>query len=78
MAAITAGRLLIKPGELTRRYLAGHRVPYGPPSRLYGFVDFMIFFLLSLNAGQGANAHGKDGWLKRSCFASKKARSACT
>lgn len=42
--------LLFQPGELTRRFLAGHRVPYVPPIRLYVFISFVFFFLLSLDA----------------------------
>ncbi|AMR25469.1 hypothetical protein A0257_22515 (plasmid) [Hymenobacter psoromatis] len=42
--------LLFRPGELTRRFLAGHRVPYVPPIRLYVFISFVFFFLLSLNS----------------------------
>lgn len=45
----TAGLLLFKPGELTRRYLAGHRVPYVPPLRLYVFLSFVYFLLLSID-----------------------------
>ena len=45
----TAGLLLFKPGELTRRYLAGQRMPYVPPLRLYVFLSFVYFLLLSVN-----------------------------
>lgn len=44
----TAGLLLFKPGELTRRYLAGQRVPYVPPLRLYVFLSFVFFLLLGI------------------------------
>jgi len=44
----TAKLLLFKPGELTRQFLAGHRVPYVPPIRLYVFISFVFFFLLAL------------------------------
>ena len=47
----TAGLLLFKPGELTRRYLAGQRMPYVPPLRLYVFLSFVYFLLLSVNTG---------------------------
>ena len=50
----TAGLLLFKPGELTRRFLAGHRVPYVPPIRLYVFISFVFFFVLSLQGGHGS------------------------
>ena len=45
----TAGLLLFKPGELTRRYLAGQRMPYVPPLRLYVFLSFVYFLLLSVD-----------------------------
>ena len=41
----TAGLLLFRPGELTRRFLAGQRVLYVPPIRLY-FISFVFFLLL--------------------------------
>ena len=47
----TAGLLLFKPGELTRRFLAGHRVPYVPPIRLYVFISFVFFLLLGTQLG---------------------------
>jgi hypothetical protein len=47
----TVKLLLFKPGELTRRFLAGHRVPYVPPIRLYVFISFVFFFLLALERG---------------------------
>lgn len=50
----TAGLLLFKPGELTRRFLAGHRVPYVPPIRLYVFISFVFFLLLGFLGGRGA------------------------
>jgi hypothetical protein len=47
----TARLLLLRPGQLTRQFLLGHRVPYVPPVRLYIFLSFVCFFLLSLQAG---------------------------
>ncbi len=47
----TARLLLFKPGELTRRFLAGHRVPYVPPIRLYVFISFVFFLLLGTRWG---------------------------
>jgi hypothetical protein len=35
--------LLLKPGEVTRRYLAGHRVAFVPPLRSY-LVAALVFF----------------------------------
>lgn len=47
----TAKLLLFKPGELTKRFLEGKRMPYVPPIRLYVFLSFVFFFLLSLSMG---------------------------
>lgn len=47
----TARLLLLHPGELTRRFLAGHRVPYVPPIRLYVFISFVFFLLVGWVAG---------------------------
>lgn len=49
----TLGLLLFRPGQLTRRFLGGQRVPYVPPVRLYVFISFMFFFVLSLQGGHG-------------------------
>jgi hypothetical protein len=38
--------LLVRPGFLTREYMAGRRVRYIAPLRLYLFVSFAYFFLL--------------------------------
>ncbi|MDO7876364.1 DUF3667 domain-containing protein [Hymenobacter sp. ASUV-10] len=51
----TARLLLFKPGELTRRFLAGHRVPYVPPIRLYVFISFVFFLLLGWVAGHSTD-----------------------
>ena len=51
----TARLLLFQPGELTRRFLAGHRVPYVPPIRLYVFISFVFFLLLGWVAGHSGN-----------------------
>lgn len=51
----TAKLLLFKPGELTRRFLHGHRVPYVPPVRLYVFISFVFFFMLSAMSGHHGN-----------------------
>ncbi|HET6654932.1 MAG TPA: DUF4286 family protein [Gammaproteobacteria bacterium] len=42
------GPLLVRPGFLTREYLAGRRARYIPPLRLYLFISVAFFFLLSL------------------------------
>ncbi len=43
--------LLFKPGLLTREYLAGRRVRYARPSRLYLAVSVVFFFTLSIVSG---------------------------
>ena len=45
-AARTLGLLLFRPGELTCRYLAGQRVRFVPPVRL--FVIVLVVFFLAL------------------------------
>jgi hypothetical protein len=55
----TARLLLLKPGELTRRFLAGQRVPYVPPIRLYVFISFIFFLLLGWMAGHEEEAESR-------------------
>jgi predicted RNA-binding Zn-ribbon protein involved in translation (DUF1610 family) len=43
--------LLLKPGELTRQYLAGRRKHYVLPLRLYLTISVLTFLLLRLLAG---------------------------
>ncbi len=43
--------LLIKPGLLTREYIAGRRARYARPSRLYLAVSVIFFFMLSIVSG---------------------------
>ena len=38
----TAGLLMFKPGQLTKRFLEGPRMPYVPPIRLYVFISFVF------------------------------------
>jgi hypothetical protein len=40
----TLGRLIAKPGQLTRDYLEGHRAPQIPPFRLFLVVLLLVFF----------------------------------
>jgi hypothetical protein len=49
----TLPRLLVKPGQLTRDYLDGHRAAQIPPFRLFLVVLLLVFFAggLSLSAG---------------------------
>ncbi|PJJ53165.1 DUF3667 domain-containing protein [Hymenobacter chitinivorans] len=56
----TAKLLLFKPGELTKRFLAGHRMPYVPPIRLYIFISFVFFFLLSMSIGHSSSRPSKE------------------
>jgi hypothetical protein len=42
--------LLFKPGLLTADYIAGRRVRYVPPLRMYVFVSLVMFFLLALGS----------------------------
>lgn len=41
------GPLVAKPGFLTREFLAGRRVPYFLPSRLYFLISLVFFFLVN-------------------------------
>ncbi|MNK15885.1 hypothetical protein D3C87_340390 [compost metagenome] len=40
--------LLFRPAKLTIEYLEGHRMRYVPPVKLYIFISFVTFLLLSL------------------------------
>lgn len=40
--------LLFYPGKLTNEYIAGRRKVYVPPVKLYIFISFITFFLLSI------------------------------
>lgn len=44
----TIKNLLIKPAALTKEYLSGKRLSYLAPVRLYIFISFVTFFLLSV------------------------------
>jgi len=43
--------LLVKPGFLTREYIAGRRARYARPSRLYLAISVIFFFTLSIVTG---------------------------
>ena len=43
--------LLFRPSKLTKEYLDGHRQRYVPPVKLYIFISFVTFLLLSLLSG---------------------------
>src|SRR4051794_24657137 len=45
----TLGRLIVKPGRLTRDYLDGHRAPQIPPFRMFLVVLLVVFFTGSWN-----------------------------
>ena len=40
--------LLFRPGRLTNEFIAGRRMTYVPPVKLYIFISFLTFFLLSI------------------------------
>jgi len=40
--------LLFKPGTLTGQFIAGRRVRYIPPARMYLFISLVFFFLMSV------------------------------
>jgi len=44
----TIKALLFKPAQLTQEYLNGKRQTYVPPVKLYIFISFVTFFLLSI------------------------------
>ncbi|QHL88021.1 DUF3667 domain-containing protein [Nibribacter ruber] len=43
--------LLLYPGKLTNEFHRGRRMDYVPPIRLYVFINFVFFFLLSMRVG---------------------------
>ncbi|AMM50782.1 hypothetical protein TH61_05750 [Rufibacter sp. DG15C] len=43
--------LLFYPGKLTNEFHRGRRMDYVPPIRLYVFINFVFFFLLSMRVG---------------------------
>ncbi|TWF35683.1 uncharacterized protein DUF3667 [Chitinophaga polysaccharea] len=56
----TLKALIIKPGFLTREYMAGRRVRYVNPIKLYVFVSFVFFFgVLALNSSH-KEENGED------------------
>lgn len=44
----TIKNLIIKPASLTKEYLSGKRLSYLAPVRLYIFISFVTFFLISV------------------------------
>lgn len=47
--------ILFKPGEMALDYVAGKRMRYMPPFRLYLFISFIFFMLLRLSANSDSN-----------------------
>lgn len=61
----TVKALLFKPGRLTNEYLAGRRKSYVPPVKLYIFINFLTFFLISIMFGSDlAGKQEKPGGAK--------------
>jgi hypothetical protein len=50
----TIKHLLFRPGRLTIEYLQGKRQTYVPPVKLYIFISFITFFIISLLAATEA------------------------
>jgi hypothetical protein len=48
----TIRALAFKPGFVTSEFIKGKRVQYVPPVRLYIFISFLFFLLLSLSPGK--------------------------
>lgn len=55
--------LLTKPGRLTKEFLAGRRMRYVPPVRLYIFMSFVAFLLPAL-LSHTKEKPGKDALIK--------------
>jgi len=52
--------LFLRPGKLTKEFLAGKRVRYVPPFRLLFFFSFIFFLLLSFHYRGVLRSHLKD------------------
>lgn len=58
----TIRHLLFKPGRLTKEYLSGKRLSYLAPVRLYIFISFVTFFIISVlpsDSSESENSKGK-------------------
>ncbi|MFZ1683687.1 MAG: DUF3667 domain-containing protein, partial [Candidatus Zixiibacteriota bacterium] len=59
----TAKALVLKPGFLSKEFKIGRRAAYVPPVRLYVFISFVFFLVLSLTSGkhedEGSKAAGE-------------------
>lgn len=51
--------LLLQPGELTKQYVAGKRVKFIHPIRLYIFVS-IVFFLIILSGSKNIDSNSKE------------------
>ncbi len=60
-------RLLFVPGRVAREYLAGHRVRFVPPLRLFVILSLLTFFVgkLVLHVGEGVRMEGVEGEIGR-------------
>jgi hypothetical protein len=56
----TTKALLFRPGFLTSEFGKGRRVSYVPPIRLYIFLSFIFFLLLSFNPGKNRSEDQND------------------
>jgi len=56
----TIRHLMFKPGRLTREYLSGKRLSYLAPVRLYIFISFVTFLIISFVSHGGETETGLD------------------
>ena len=56
----TVQALAFKPGFVTSEFIKGKRASYVPPVRLYIFISFLFFFLLSLLTGRHESVSSAD------------------
>ena len=56
----TLPALVIRPGKLTREYIAGARARYIPPMALFLFATFLMFAVLVLTGGHGTGLFQVD------------------
>ena len=52
--------LIFRPGKFVEEYLSGYRARYMSPFRLYIFMSFIFFLLLSIYAGRKIQISEKD------------------
>ena len=56
----TIKALAFKPGFVTSEFIKGKRARYVPPIRLYIFISFLFFLLLSLSPGRHESVSSAD------------------